>query len=91
MEIGIFNPNPVLEDRGEGVTFDVRGDGVLGGTGIARDGVFALRSASASFSAVNVGTAGIGLVGVDCFNVIIFGWARTATGTGAAAMMAVER
>jgi hypothetical protein len=46
------------------------------------------RSASATFSAVNCGTAGIAL-GLP--NVIIFGWARTATGTGAAAIMAVER
>jgi hypothetical protein len=46
------------------------------------------RSASATFSAVNVGTAGIA---VGFPNVMIFGCARTATGTGAAAIIAVER
>jgi hypothetical protein len=51
-----------------------------------------VRSASATFSAVNCGTAGIGLVGVDTFpKVMILGCARTATGTGAAAIIAVER
>jgi len=51
-----------------------------------------VRSASATFSAVNWGTAGIGLVALDGFpNVNILGCARTATGTGAAAMIAVER
>jgi hypothetical protein len=89
--IGILNPNPVFDERGEGVTDGSRGDGVLGGTGIAKEVVFALLSASATFSAVRVGTAGIGLGGVVCLNVIILGCARTATGTGAAAMIAVER
>lgn len=50
------------------------------------------RSASATFSGVNSGTAGIGLELAEDFpNVTILGWARTATGTGAWAMMAVER
>ena len=50
------------------------------------------RSASATFSAVNCGTAGIGLEFADDFpNVMILGCARTWTGTGAAAMMAVDR
>jgi len=50
------------------------------------------RSASATFSAVNCGTAGIGLEGAEDFpNVMILGCARTCTGTGAAAMMAVDR
>jgi len=58
---------------------------VAAGALVARD-----RSASATFSAVSCGTAGIGLeVGLP--NVIILGCARTATGTGAAAMIAVER
>jgi hypothetical protein len=46
------------------------------------------RSASATFSAVNVGTAGIG---VGFPKVMILGCARTATGTGAAAIIAVDR
>ena len=50
------------------------------------------RSASATFSAVNSGTAGMGLEFADDFpNVMIFGCTRTWTGTGAAAKMAVER
>ena len=46
-------------------------------------------SASATFSAVNCGTAGIGVKGFP--KVIIFGCALTCTGTGAVAIMAVER
>lgn len=50
------------------------------------------RSAAATFSAVNSGTAGMGLVCADLLPiVIIFGCARTATTGGAAVMMAVER
>jgi hypothetical protein len=51
------------------------------------DSAFALDlSASATFSAVNSGTAGIGLPLFP--NVMILGWARTETGTGAAAKIA---
>lgn len=50
------------------------------------------RSACATFSAVNSGTAGIGLDCADLFpKVMILGCARTATTGGAAVIMAVER
>jgi len=83
--IGISNPNPAVDGifrmgRAELDTSAIE-------TFVARD-----RSARATFSAVSCGTAGIGLEFPFCLpNVIILGCARTATGTGAAAMMAVER
>lgn len=61
--------------------FDVLDDSALA---VALD-----RSASATFSAVNCGTAGIGLPLFP--KVMIFGCARTATGTGAVVMIVVER
>ena len=84
--MGISNPSPAMEERGEEDGFG----------GVARDtgAILAarVRSASATFSAVRCGTAGIGLVGVETFpKVMILGCARTATGTGAAAIIAVER
>ena len=84
--MGMSNPSPATEERGEEDDFD----------GVARDNGAILaarvRSASATFSAVKWGTAGIGLVGVETFpKVMILGCALTATGTGAAAMIAVER
>lgn len=80
------NPSPATEERGEedGFGGSVRDNGTILAARV--------RSASATFSAVNWGTAGIGLVGDEIFpNVMILGCARTATGTGAAAMIAVER
>lgn len=68
--MGISSPSPATEDLGEeeeeGFGGDVR---ERGATLAAR-----VRSASATFSAVNCGTAGIGLVGVATFpKVIILG------------------
>jgi hypothetical protein len=78
MVIGISNPNP---------TFDFLACDEDSGKLPAL-----ARSAAATFSAVNSGTAGMGL---DCADllpiVIIFGCARTATTGGAAVMIAVER
>jgi hypothetical protein len=65
--MGISSPSPATEDLGEEEGFgDVR---ERGATLAAR-----VRSASATFSAVNCGTAGMGLVGVATFpKVIILG------------------
>jgi len=83
--MGIFNPRPADEDRSSCVS--------LANAELAAAITVALdRSASATFSAVNSGTAGIGLEGAEDFpNVTILGCARTWTGTGAAVMMAVDR
>ena len=64
IEMGIFNPDPA---------FDCLFCSSLAVTAVAR-----ARSASATFSGVNDGTAGIGLDEADCFpNVMILGCART--------------
>jgi hypothetical protein len=90
IDIGIFNPRPVV-DSVFVVFWEGSGMFVVVVAAAAAALVALVRSASATFSAVNSGTAGIGLEGFDCLpNVIIFGCARTATGTGAAAMMAVD-
>ena len=85
IEMGMFNPRPAAEDRLSRVSLAIAEP--------AAAMLVALnRSASATFSAVNSGTAGIGLDGAEDFpNVMILGCARTCTGTGAAVIMAVER
>ena len=84
IEIGMLRPRPVSEGlRSAGV-----GDMMMEGVPAPA----LARSASAIFSAVSCGTAGIGLAGAVGFpNVIILGCARTETGTGAVAMIAVDR
>ena len=60
IEIGIFNPDPAFD--------------CLFCSSLAVAAVALARSASATFSAVNDGTAGIGLDEADCFpNVMILG------------------
>jgi len=83
IEMGIFNPRPAAEDRLVSLPNAEPAAAMLTALN---------RSASATFSAVNSGTAGIGLEGAEDFpNVMILGCARTCTGTGAAVIMAVER